>query len=40
MYATAQQAGGGDASADAEADMSEDDVVDAEIVDDEANEAK
>jgi molecular chaperone DnaK len=40
MYATAQQAGGGDATADAEADMSEDDVVDAEIVDDEANEAK
>ena len=40
MYATAQQAGGGDATADAAADMSEDDVVDAEIVDDEANEAK
>jgi molecular chaperone DnaK len=40
MYATAQQADGGDATADAEADMSEDDVVDAEIVDDEANEAK
>jgi molecular chaperone DnaK len=40
MYATAQQAGGGDSTADAEADMSEDDVVDAEIVDDEANEAK
>ena len=35
MYATAQQADGGDATADAEADMSEDDVVDAEIVDDE-----
>jgi molecular chaperone DnaK len=40
MYATAQQAGGGDATADGAADMSEDDVVDAEIVDDEANEAK
>jgi len=40
MYASAQQAGGGDATADAAADMSEDDVVDAEIVDDEANEAK
>jgi molecular chaperone DnaK len=40
MYATAQQAGGGDSTADAAADMSEDDVVDAEIVDDEANEAK
>jgi len=40
MYATAQQAGGSDATADAAADMSEDDVVDAEIVDDEANEAK
>ena len=40
MYATAQQAGGGEATADAAADMSEDDVVDAEIVDDEANEAK
>ncbi|MEY4170600.1 MAG: chaperone protein DnaK [Actinomycetota bacterium] len=40
MYATAQQAAGGDATADAAADMSEDDVVDAEIVDDEANEAK
>ncbi|MDP4691277.1 MAG: molecular chaperone DnaK [Candidatus Nanopelagicales bacterium] len=40
MYATAQQAAGGEAAADAEADMSEDDVVDAEIVDDDANEAK
>jgi molecular chaperone DnaK len=40
MYATAQQAAGGDSTADAAADMSEDDVVDAEIVDDEANEAK
>ena len=40
MYTMAQQAGGGDATADAAADMSEDDVVDAEIVDDEANEAK
>jgi molecular chaperone DnaK len=40
MYATAQQAGGGDATADGAADMSEDDVVDAEIVDDDANEAK
>jgi molecular chaperone DnaK len=40
MYATAQQAGGGDATADEAADMSEDDVVDAEIVDDDANEAK
>jgi len=40
MYATAQQAGGSDATADAAADMSEDDVVDAEIVDDEDNEAK
>jgi molecular chaperone DnaK len=39
MYATAQQAGG-DATADEAADMSEDDVVDAEIVDDDANEAK
>ena len=40
MYTMAQQAGGGDATADAAADMSEDDVVDAEIVDDDANEAK
>ena len=40
MYATAQQTAGGEAAADAEADMSEDDVVDAEIVDDDANEAK
>ena len=40
MYTMAQQAGGGDATADGAADMSEDDVVDAEIVDDEANEAK
>ena len=40
MYATAQQAGGGDATADAAADASEDDVVDAEIIDDDANEAK
>jgi molecular chaperone DnaK len=40
MYASAQQAGGGDATADAAADMSEDDVVDAEIVEDDANEAK
>ena len=36
MYASAQQAGGGEAAAD----MSEDDVVDAEIVDDEATEAE
>ena len=40
MYATAQQTAGGEAAADAEADMSEDDVVDAEIVEDDANEAK
>ena len=40
MYTMAQQAGGGDATADGAADMSEDDVVDAEIVDDDANEAK
>ena len=40
MYTMAQQAGGGDATADAAADASEDDVVDAEIVDDDANEAK
>ena len=40
MYTMAQQAGGGEATADAAADMSEDDVVDAEIVDDDANEAK
>ncbi len=40
MYATAQQTAGGEAAADAEADLSEDDVVDAEIVDDDANEAK
>ena len=40
MYTMAQQAGGGQATADEAADMSEDDVVDAEIVDDEANEAK
>ena len=39
MYTMAQQAGGGDATADAAADMSEDDVVDAEIVDDEATDA-
>jgi len=39
MYTMAQQAGGGDATADAAADMSEDDVVDAEIVDDDATEA-
>ena len=40
MYTMAQQAGGGDATADGAADASEDDVVDAEIVDDDANEAK
>ena len=40
MYTMSQQAGGGQATADEAADMSEDDVVDAEIVDDEANEAK
>jgi len=40
MYTMSQQAGGGSATADEAADMSEDDVVDAEIVDDEANEAK
>ncbi|MFM9049231.1 MAG: molecular chaperone DnaK [Actinomycetota bacterium] len=40
MYTMAQQAGGGQATAYEAADMSEDDVVDAEIVDDEANEAK
>jgi molecular chaperone DnaK len=40
MYTMAQQAGGGDATADAAADASEDDVVDAEIIDDDANEAK
>ena len=39
MYTMAQQAGGGDATADGAADMSEDDVVDAEIVDDDASEA-
>ena len=39
MYTMAQQAGGGDATADEAADMSEDDVVDAEIVDDDANDA-
>jgi molecular chaperone DnaK len=39
MYTMAQQAGGGDATADEAADMSEDDVVDAEIVDDEATDA-
>ncbi|TEX44321.1 MAG: molecular chaperone DnaK [Actinomycetales bacterium mxb001] len=40
MYTMSQQAGGGSATADEAADVSEDDVVDAEIVDDEANEAK
>ena len=40
MYTMSQQAGGGQATADEAADMSEDDVVDAEIVDDEADEAK
>jgi molecular chaperone DnaK len=33
MYTMAQEAGGSQATADAAADMSEDDVVDAEIVD-------
>ncbi|MBU6311364.1 MAG: molecular chaperone DnaK [Actinomycetales bacterium] len=40
MYTMSQQAGGSQATADEAADMSEDDVVDAEIVDDEADEAK
>lgn len=40
MYTMAQQAGGGSATADGAADMSEDDVVDAEIVDDDATEAE
>jgi molecular chaperone DnaK len=40
MYATAQQASGGTGAADAEADMAEDDVVDAEIVDDDTNDAQ
>ena len=37
MYASAQEAGGfeGAADADAEADLAEDDVVDAEIIDEE-----
>ncbi len=39
MYATAQAAGG-DGAAEAEADMAEDDVIDAEIVDDDANDAQ
>ncbi len=40
MYTMAQQAGGGTGTADEAADMSEDDVVDAEIVDDDATEAE
>ena len=40
MYASAQAAGGGEGAAQAEADMAEDDVVDAEIVDDDANDAQ
>ena len=40
MYATAQAASGGDGAAEAEADMAEDDVVDAEIVDDDATDAQ
>ncbi len=40
MYATAQQASGGTGAADAEADMAEDDVVDAEIIDDDTNDAQ
>ncbi len=40
MYATAQAASGGDGPAEAEADMAEDDVVDAEIVDDDATDAQ
>ena len=39
MYATAQAADG-DGAAEAEADMAEDDVIDAEIVDDDANDAQ
>ncbi|MDA3022336.1 MAG: molecular chaperone DnaK [Actinomycetota bacterium] len=35
MYATAQEAGGSEGAADAEAEMAEDDVVDAEIIDEE-----
>ena len=35
MYATAQEAGGSEGAADTEAEMSEDDVVDAEIIDEE-----
>ncbi|MFM9133927.1 MAG: molecular chaperone DnaK [bacterium] len=40
MYTMAQQAGGGAGTAEGAADMSEDDVVDAEIVDDDATEAE
>lgn len=35
MYATAQAAGGSEGAAEAEAEMAEDDVVDAEIIDEE-----
>jgi molecular chaperone DnaK len=40
MYATAQQTAGGDNAANAEGDMAEDDVVDAEIIDDDTNDAQ
>ena len=40
MYTMAQQAGGGAGTAEGAADMSEDDVVDAEIVDDDATSAE